>query len=135
MVSTVDSAANISQSGVTSAPAAGSRSIKVQVVDSCPAESAYNFCKGSSVNPNERCGDPNTNSLDISQKAYMDLTGGPYVPVSLLATSLVHKGGHIANKYLPVSIPQPEHHYLPNVLLIGVLSIRNGGLRGVNFTT
>ena len=46
----------------------------VQIIDSCPAESAYNFCK-TDVPAAERCGSSSTNSLDIDQSAYQALTG------------------------------------------------------------
>ena len=52
-------------------------SITVQIIDSCPAESAQNYCK-TDVPANERCGDPSTNQLDIDQSAYQALTGQPF---------------------------------------------------------
>lgn len=50
------------------------KSIVVQIIDSCPSVSAWNYCK-TDVSANERCGDGSTNSLDIDQNAYQALTG------------------------------------------------------------
>ena len=60
-------------------------SVVVQIIDSCPAESAYNFCK-TDVPAQERCGDSGTNSLDIDQSAYQALTGTAFGSVSQLQT-------------------------------------------------
>ncbi|MCJ1367748.1 hypothetical protein MMC16_006882 [Acarospora aff. strigata] len=50
--------------------------IVVQIVDSCPASHAMNYCK-TDVPGDQRCA-PGTNSLDIDQSAYMALTGQPF---------------------------------------------------------
>ena len=42
-------------------------------MDNCPAQSAFNYCKVGLVPSNQRCGDPMTNSLDVSVDAYGDL--------------------------------------------------------------
>ena len=55
--------------------------VTVQIIDACPASSAYNYCK-TGMPANQRCGDPGTNQLDIDQTAYMALTGQPYGGVS-----------------------------------------------------
>lgn len=44
------------------------------MIDACPANNAYNFCK-TAVPTNERCGDASTNGLDIDMSAYQKLTG------------------------------------------------------------
>ncbi|MCJ1395613.1 hypothetical protein MMC18_008499 [Xylographa bjoerkii] len=49
-------------------------SIIVQIIDSCPSVSAWNYCK-TEVPSDERCGNPLMNSLDIDQNAYAALTG------------------------------------------------------------
>lgn len=51
----------------------------MQVIDSCPAGHAQNFCKVQAVPtivPQQRCGDGSTNYLDIDYNAYNQLTGG-----------------------------------------------------------
>ncbi|KAJ5625740.1 hypothetical protein N7510_002049 [Penicillium lagena] len=48
--------------------------VTVNVIDSCPSESAYNFCK-TDVPADERCGSSSTNSIDIDVSAYTALTG------------------------------------------------------------
>ena len=53
----------------------------VKVIDSCPHNSAYNYCKIASVPKipeNERCMAANTNAVDIDQYAYQQLTGTPW---------------------------------------------------------
>ena len=49
-------------------------SVIVQIIDSCPSVSAWNYCK-TEVPTNERCGNPKVNSMDIDQSAYGALTG------------------------------------------------------------
>ncbi|MCJ1421383.1 hypothetical protein MMC32_007746 [Xylographa parallela] len=49
-------------------------SVIVQIIDSCPSVSAWNYCK-TEVPSNQRCGNPKTNSMDIDQSAYGALTG------------------------------------------------------------
>jgi hypothetical protein len=44
------------------------------VIDACPSESAYNFCK-TDVPAAERCGSSSTNSFDLDESAYYALTG------------------------------------------------------------
>ncbi|MCJ1322961.1 hypothetical protein MMC15_008311 [Xylographa vitiligo] len=63
-------------SGATTAPA-GARSVVVQIIDSCPSSSAWNFCK-TLVPSDERCGSAGTNSLDIDLPAYQALTGAAW---------------------------------------------------------
>ncbi|MCJ1379210.1 hypothetical protein MMC17_002310 [Xylographa soralifera] len=63
-------------SGATGAPA-GASSIIVQIIDSCPSTSAWNFCK-TQVPSDERCGSARTNSLDIDLGAYQALTGAAW---------------------------------------------------------
>lgn len=59
--------------------------IVVQIIDSCPAGHASNYCKAYNADPlkvvpsRERCGDGSTNYLDIDYKAYLTLTGAPFV--------------------------------------------------------
>ena len=53
------------------------QSIVVQIVDSCPAENAQNFCK-TDVPVEQRCGSSSMNQLDIDQSAYVALTGVPF---------------------------------------------------------
>lgn len=49
-------------------------SITVQIIDSCPSVSAFNFCK-TDVPLDQRCMSSTTNSLDIDESSYMALTG------------------------------------------------------------
>ncbi len=56
-------------------------SIIVQIIDSCPSVSPINYCK-TNMPLNQRCGDANTNQLDIDQSAYMPLTGQAFGSVS-----------------------------------------------------
>ncbi|KAA6414166.1 MAG: hypothetical protein FRX48_02528 [Lasallia pustulata] len=54
------------------------RNITVQIIDSCPATHALNYCKANapySVPANQRCGSTSTNQLDIDVGAYEALTG------------------------------------------------------------
>ena len=53
-------------------------SVTVQIIDSCPSVSAYNYCK-TDVPAEERCGAGN--SLDIDYNSYLALTGTPWTPV------------------------------------------------------
>jgi hypothetical protein len=65
--------------------------ITVQIIDSCPSTSAFNFCK-TEVPAEERCGSSSTNSLDIDQSAYVALTGenfGSGVPNLVISISAV----------------------------------------------
>ena len=55
-------------------------SIVVQIIDSCPASHADNYCK-TNVPGDERCA-PGTNALDIDESAYQALTGQPFGSVS-----------------------------------------------------
>jgi hypothetical protein len=48
--------------------------IIVDIIDACPSESAFNYCK-TDVPAAERCGSSSTNSFDIDQSAYKALTG------------------------------------------------------------
>ncbi|KAI4195415.1 MAG: hypothetical protein LQ346_003434, partial [Caloplaca aetnensis] len=58
--------------------------ITVQIVDACPAQTAWNYCKALASDPrdivpaNQRCADPNTNQVDIDLSAYPALTGQSY---------------------------------------------------------
>ncbi|KAK3670157.1 hypothetical protein LTR78_010004 [Recurvomyces mirabilis] len=61
------------------------------VIDVCPSESAYNFCK-TDVPAAERCGTSSTNSIDLDESAYSALTGesfgsGPNLLVSITPSS------------------------------------------------
>ncbi|MCJ1396458.1 hypothetical protein MMC18_009348, partial [Xylographa bjoerkii] len=58
-------------------PPPGANSVIVQIIDSCPSTSAWNFCK-TQVPADERCGSSATNSLDIDLGAYQALTGGAW---------------------------------------------------------
>ena len=49
-------------------------SIIVQIIDSCPSVSAWNFCK-TEVTLDQRCGSLETNQMDIDEGAYVGLTG------------------------------------------------------------
>ncbi|MCJ1462922.1 hypothetical protein MMC07_001526 [Pseudocyphellaria aurata] len=59
--------------------------IIVQIIDSCPATHAQNYCKAYNSDPlkivpaQERCGDSSTNYLDIDYNAYVKLTGSAWV--------------------------------------------------------
>lgn len=55
-------------------------SVVVQIIDSCPAAHAENFCK-TDVPADQRCG-AGTNTLDIDQSAYHALTGQGFGSVS-----------------------------------------------------
>ena len=55
-------------------------SVVVQIIDSCPASHADNFCK-TNVPGDERCA-PGSNTMDIDQSAYQALTGQPLGSVS-----------------------------------------------------
>ncbi|KAL8811935.1 MAG: hypothetical protein Q9200_001403 [Gallowayella weberi] len=54
--------------------------VTVQIIDACPANTAFNYCKGFATNskdivePRDRCGDPGTNSLDLDESAYSKLS-------------------------------------------------------------
>ncbi|KAL8690115.1 MAG: hypothetical protein Q9218_004364 [Villophora microphyllina] len=50
-------------------------STKVQIIDGCPAGSAWNYCK-SQVDPTQRCSSPTTEALDIDYTAYSTLYPG-----------------------------------------------------------
>ena len=52
--------------------------VVVHIIDACAASDPQNFCKVS-VPANQKCQDPGTNSLDIDQAAYKQLTGNDYV--------------------------------------------------------
>jgi hypothetical protein len=58
----------------------------VQIIDSCPSASAWNYCK-TEVQANERCGSRSTNALDIDLRAYRALTGEDKTSVSVLSLS------------------------------------------------
>ncbi|TVY15687.1 hypothetical protein LARI1_G007667 [Lachnellula arida] len=51
--------------------------ITVDIIDACPSESAWNYCK-TEVPADERCGSSGTNSLDVDQSGYVGLTGGSW---------------------------------------------------------
>lgn len=59
--------------------------IIVQIIDSCPAGHAQNYCKAYNKNPSkivppqQRCADGSTNYLDIDYHAYKHLTGTDFV--------------------------------------------------------
>lgn len=50
------------------------KSIKIQIIDSCPSTNAWNFCK-TDMDPEEKCMSSSINSLDIERNAYYELTG------------------------------------------------------------
>ncbi|KAL8787110.1 MAG: hypothetical protein Q9195_007938 [Heterodermia aff. obscurata] len=54
-------------------------SITVQIIDACPAGSAWNYCKPASIDARTRCGSYGTNELDIDEGAYVQLAGTSYV--------------------------------------------------------
>lgn len=64
----------------------------MDIIDACPSESAYNFCK-TDVPADERCGSSSTNSLDIDESAYAALTGSgwtnssPNLEISITSSS------------------------------------------------
>ena len=64
----------------------------MDIIDACPSESAYNFCK-TDVPDAERCESSSTNSLDIDQSAYLALTGtswtssSPNLDISITSSS------------------------------------------------
>lgn len=57
------------------------QSVIVQIVDSCPSQNAWNYCK-TNVPAEQRCESSSINALDIDQGAYMALTGQPFGSVS-----------------------------------------------------
>ncbi|KAL8953757.1 MAG: hypothetical protein Q9222_000439 [Ikaeria aurantiellina] len=63
------------------------KSIVVQIIDACPAENAWNYCKTDQPDKRQKCMDRNTNSLDIEVNSYTELTGVAYA--SCLTTSEV----------------------------------------------
>ena len=79
----VDNLGEIAPVGQT--PALGSKvvgSVTVQIIDACPAGSAWNFCKNNAVpeiDPRQRCASAGTNELDIDEPAYEKLTGSGFV--------------------------------------------------------
>ncbi|KAL8873346.1 MAG: hypothetical protein Q9174_001166 [Haloplaca sp. 1 TL-2023] len=64
---------NIGAVGGVTADVLGS--IKVQIIDGCPAGSAWNYCK-TNVDITQRCMSPTTEALDIDFKAYSKLWPG-----------------------------------------------------------
>ncbi|MCJ1376198.1 hypothetical protein MMC20_007439 [Loxospora ochrophaea] len=78
----------VNEGGYEGYPISGvGNSVVVQIIDSCPAESAFNFCK-TEVPADERCGSSTTNAMDIDQAAYLPLTGetfgsGPNLNISI----------------------------------------------------
>lgn len=57
------------------------QSVIVQIVDSCPSQNAYNFCK-TDIPAEQRCESSSLNALDIDEAAYQALTGQPFGSVS-----------------------------------------------------
>ncbi|KAI4186613.1 MAG: hypothetical protein L6R41_003370 [Letrouitia leprolyta] len=55
---------------------ANQKKITVQIIDACPADTAWNYCKAPAVEPSQRCADPNTNQVDIDESAYPALSDG-----------------------------------------------------------
>ncbi|KAL8739198.1 MAG: hypothetical protein Q9181_000089 [Wetmoreana brouardii] len=51
------------------------KKVTVQILDACPAQTAWNYCK-TTIAANQRCGDPDTNQVDIDLAAYPALTDG-----------------------------------------------------------
>ncbi|KAL9019918.1 MAG: hypothetical protein Q9185_002860 [Variospora sp. 1 TL-2023] len=72
---------------------ANQKRITVQVVDACPKDTAWNYCKALATNPEHnipasgRCADPNTNNVDMDLSAYPALTGQSYQSVSVFMFS------------------------------------------------
>jgi len=66
--------------------------IIINIIDACPSESAYNFCK-TDVPAAERCGSTSTNAVDIDVSAYAALTGtswtssSPNLEISIVSSS------------------------------------------------
>ncbi|KAI4152144.1 MAG: hypothetical protein LQ340_003080 [Diploschistes diacapsis] len=52
--------------------------ITVMIIDACPHNSAWNYCKTSVTNLAEKCMAPGQDALDIDQSAYSALTGVDY---------------------------------------------------------
>lgn len=57
------------------------QSVIVQIIDSCPSQNAYNYCK-TDVPAEQRCESSSLNAMDIDQAAYQALTGQPFGSVS-----------------------------------------------------
>ncbi|KAL8940701.1 MAG: hypothetical protein Q9216_002688, partial [Gyalolechia sp. 2 TL-2023] len=55
---------------------ANMKKILVQIIDACPADTAWNYCKAPAVEASQRCADPNTNQVDIDESAYPFLSDG-----------------------------------------------------------
>ncbi|KAL9597600.1 MAG: hypothetical protein Q9219_005039 [cf. Caloplaca sp. 3 TL-2023] len=55
---------------------ANQKKITVQIIDACPANTAWNYCKAPGVDPDQRCADPDTNQVDIDESAYPALSNG-----------------------------------------------------------
>ena len=67
----------------------------VQIIDACPSKSWQNTCKkfsfpggAQAISPEQRCGAPNTNALDIDNSAYNSLVGKTKGSVSTPCYSL-----------------------------------------------
>lgn len=69
------------QGGRGGAASGVGKTITIQIIDACPATNAWNFCKTDTLDLAQKCMDPGTNSLDIEQNAYTELTGQNYAPV------------------------------------------------------
>ncbi|KAL8825935.1 MAG: hypothetical protein Q9170_007602 [Blastenia crenularia] len=62
---------------------ANQKKITVQIIDACPAQTAWNYCKAPAIEANQRCADPDTAQVDIDESAYPSLTDGQsYASVS-----------------------------------------------------
>ena len=95
----------VNNGGYGGSPVGGiGSSVIVQIIDSCPTESAWNFCK-TDIPANERCGDSGTNQLDIDQSAYLALTGTGFGGVSLWLIFLGSAGGDILYVVQPLTEP------------------------------
>ena len=57
------------------------QSVIVQIIDSCPSQNAWNYCK-TDIPAEQRCESCSLNALDIDQAAYQALTGQPFGSVS-----------------------------------------------------
>lgn len=73
---------NLGGYGGSSVGQVGSGIVTVQIIDACPASSAFNYCK-TEIPANERCSDMSANSLDIDTRAYQQLTGTPWKAVRI----------------------------------------------------
>lgn len=82
------------------------KSILVQIIDSCPASSAYNFCK-TNMPASQRCGDTGTNQLDIDQSAYVCSIRVFYFPSRINSVSRTGVGVLVETSTELTLVPYP----------------------------